>query len=65
MRPVARSVHLVVAWLLVAGPVTRIFLAGLGVFRGPANFATHRDYSWAARSAATDPTASAQARLAQ
>ena len=46
MRSAARSVHLVVAWLLVAGLVTQIFLAGLGVFRGPANFATHRDFGY-------------------
>jgi hypothetical protein len=46
MRSVARSIHLVVAWLLVAGLVTQIFLAGLGVFRGPANFATHRDFGY-------------------
>jgi Family of unknown function (DUF6220) len=43
MRSIARSVHLVVAWLLVAGVVAQIFLAGLGVFRGPEDFATHRD----------------------
>ena len=42
MRSLARSIHLVVAWLLVA----QIFLAGLGVFRGPANFATHRDFGY-------------------
>jgi mercuric ion transport protein len=46
MRSVARSAHLVVAWLLVAGLATQIFLAGLGVFRGPENFATHRDFGY-------------------
>ena len=46
MRSVVRSIHLVVAWLLVAGLVTQIFLAGLGVFRGPENFATHRDFGY-------------------
>ena len=46
MRSLARSIHLVVAWLLVAGLVTQIFLAGLGVFRGPENFATHRDFGY-------------------
>ena len=46
MRSLARSIHLVVAWLLVAGLVAQIFLAGLGVFRGPANFATHRDFGY-------------------
>ena len=46
MRSVLRTVHLVVAWLLVAGLVVQIFLAGLGVFRGPASFATHRDFGY-------------------
>lgn len=46
MRTVARSIHLVVAWWLVAGLVTQIFLAGLGVFRGPADFPTHRDFGY-------------------
>ena len=46
MRSVLRTVHLVVAWLLVAGLVVQIFLAGLGVFRGPASFATHRDWGY-------------------
>jgi hypothetical protein len=46
MRSIARSVHLAVAWLLVAGLVVQIFLAGLGVFRGPASFATHRDFGY-------------------
>ena len=46
MRSVARSVHLAMAWLLVAGLVVQVFLAGLGVFRGPASFATHRDFGY-------------------
>ncbi len=46
MRSIARSVHLVVAWLLVAGLLVQVFLAGLGVFRGPASFATHRDFGY-------------------
>ena len=46
MRSVARSAHLVVAVLLVAGLVVQIFLAGLGVFRGPEQFATHRDFGF-------------------
>ena len=33
MRSVARTAHLVVALLLVAGLAVQIFLAGLGVFR--------------------------------
>jgi hypothetical protein len=46
MRSIARTVHLAVAWLLVAGVVVQIFLAGLGVFRGSASFATHRDFGY-------------------
>jgi hypothetical protein len=46
MRSIARSVHLAVAWLLVAGLLVQIFLAGLGVFRGPASFETHRDFGY-------------------
>jgi hypothetical protein len=43
---VARTAHLVVAWLLVAGLVAQIFLAGLGVFRDAALFETHRDFGY-------------------
>jgi len=39
-------IHLVVAWLLVAGVVTMFFLAGLGVFAGSGDFATHRDVGY-------------------
>ena len=46
MRSIARSVHLVLAVLLVAGLAVQIFLAGLGVFRGPASFETHRDFGY-------------------
>ena len=46
MRSIARSVHLALAWLLVAGLVVQIFLAGLGVFRSSASFATHRDFGY-------------------
>src|SRR6186997_2623440 len=46
MRSIARSAHLVVAWLLVAGVVVQIFLAGLGVFRGPEAFPNHRDFGF-------------------
>ena len=46
MQPIARSIHLVVAVLLVAGLVVQVFLAGLGVFRGPESFATHRDWGY-------------------
>lgn len=40
---ISRSIHHVVAWLLVAGLAVQVFLAGLGVFAGASNFATHRD----------------------
>jgi hypothetical protein len=46
MRSIARSAHLAVAWLLVAGLVVQVFLAGLGVFRGSASFDTHRDFGF-------------------
>ncbi|MDQ3689459.1 MAG: DUF6220 domain-containing protein [Chloroflexota bacterium] len=39
----ARAIHLAAAWLLVIGLAWQVFLAGLGVFAGPSNFATHRD----------------------
>ena len=41
MRPIARNAYLVVAWLFVAALVIQVFLAGLGVFRSPTDFATH------------------------
>ncbi len=40
---IAPTAHLALAWLLVAGLAVQIFLAGLGVFAGAENFATHRD----------------------
>jgi hypothetical protein len=46
MRSVTRTAYLVVAMLLVAGLVTQVFLAGLGVFKGPASFSTHRDFGY-------------------
>ena len=46
MRSIARSVHLALAWLLVAGLVVQIFLAGLGVFRGASSFAMHTDFGY-------------------
>jgi hypothetical protein len=46
MRSIARSVHLAVAWLFVSGLIVQVFLAGLGVFRGPSSFTTHRDFGY-------------------
>jgi Family of unknown function (DUF6220) len=43
---IARPIHLVVAWLLVAGLLVQVFLAGMGVFAGRTNFATHRDFGY-------------------
>jgi hypothetical membrane protein len=40
---IARTVHRGLAWLLVAGLVVQVFLAGLGVFAGASNFETHRN----------------------
>lgn len=46
MRPVARTIHLVVSVLFVAALVGQVFLAGLGVFSSAASFATHRDVGY-------------------
>jgi len=42
MRPIARTIHLVIAWLVVAGLVIQVWLAGRGIFDSSAGFATHR-----------------------
>jgi len=48
IRRFARPIHLVVAWLFVAGLLYQVFLAGMGVFDTPAlNFTTHRDTGYA------------------
>jgi hypothetical protein len=46
MQSIGRTVHLALALLLVAGLFVQVFLAGLGVFKGPASFATHRDWGY-------------------
>lgn len=46
MRPIARTVHAVLAWLLVAALVVQVWLAGRGVFESPGVFATHRDVGY-------------------
>ena len=43
MRSIARNLHTVIAWILVAGLVVQVWLAGRGVFESGAAFATHRD----------------------
>ena len=44
-RRIARPIHLVVAWLLVAGLLVQVFLAGMGVFAPVGEFETHRQTS--------------------
>jgi hypothetical protein len=46
-RRIARPIHLAASWLLVAGLLVQVFLAGMGVFAGVTNFATHRDFGYA------------------
>lgn len=45
-RRIARPIHLVASWLLVLGLLVQVFLAGMGVFAGATNFATHRDFGY-------------------
>ena len=42
----ARVAYRWIAWLFVACVVVQFFLAGLGVFAGADNFATHRDFGY-------------------
>jgi len=46
MRPIARNLYLVLAWLFVALLVVQVFLAGLGVFSSATSFVTHRDFGY-------------------
>lgn len=46
MRSAARAIFLGASWLLVAGLIVQVFLAGLGVFDSPATFATHRNLGY-------------------
>ena len=46
MRPIARNVHVGIAWLLVAVLVFQVWLAGRGVFESPSVFGTHRDVGY-------------------
>jgi hypothetical protein len=46
IRRGARTAYLVVAWLFVACLVVQVFLAGMGVFAGVENFATHREFGY-------------------
>lgn len=42
----ARIAYLVVAWLFVAAVIVQVFLAGLGVFAGAANWRTHVGFGY-------------------
>ncbi|MEP6680249.1 MAG: DUF6220 domain-containing protein [Chloroflexota bacterium] len=44
IRRWARVAYLYAAWLFVACLVVQVFLAGLGVFAGAQNFATHTEF---------------------
>ena len=46
MTRVARYAYPVLAWLFVVGLIVQVFLAGLGIFAGSKNFATHVDVGW-------------------
>ena len=46
MRPVARTVYVVLTWLFVVGLLVQVFLAGRGVFDNPLLFGTHRDFGY-------------------
>ncbi len=46
MRSVARTLHAVVAWLVVVGLVVQVWLAGRGVFDPTTGFAPHRDLGY-------------------
>jgi uncharacterized protein DUF6220 len=45
MRSIARTIHMAVAWLLVAALVVQVWLAGRGVF-DTTGFAPHRDFGY-------------------
>ena len=46
MATIGRNVVAFAAWLLVVGTVVQVFLAGLGVFRDPSDFETHRTFGY-------------------
>ena len=46
MRSIARNLHVVVTFLLVAALVVQVWLAGRGVFESPTVFITHRDVGY-------------------
>jgi hypothetical protein len=46
LKSAARVGFVLVAWLLLAGGLVQVFLAGLGVFVGEQEFARHRDFGY-------------------
>jgi hypothetical protein len=46
MTRAARYAYLVLAWLVVVGIVTQVFLIGLGLFGDSENIETHRAVGW-------------------
>jgi hypothetical protein len=46
MPTLARNILAFAAWLLVLGTIVEVFLAGLGVFRDPTDFETHRTFGY-------------------
>jgi mercuric ion transport protein len=46
LRHAARAGFVIAAWLFVVCAVVQVFLAGLGVFAGAQNFATHREFGY-------------------
>jgi hypothetical protein len=43
---IARPIHVIVAWFLVAGLLVQVFLAGMGVFSSATEFETHRQFGY-------------------
>jgi len=46
VRPIARTLHTIVAWLFVAALVVQVWLAGRGVFESPTMFDAHRNLGY-------------------
>jgi hypothetical protein len=46
MRPIARTLHSVLAWLVVAALIVQVWLAGLSIFDPSTGFETHRDLGY-------------------
>jgi hypothetical protein len=47
MQTLARNILAFATWILVAGTLVQVFLAGLGVFRSPTDFELHRTFGYA------------------